>query len=187
MRSSGTPTAAAAHPRSRGENRSMRKTVRVSPGSSPLTRGKRGVRGACDPSTRLIPAHAGKTSFRSVTATPTAAHPRSRGENTGPSPCDSTSRGSSPLTRGKRGWRRKGIDLRRLIPAHAGKTPRGARARQARAAHPRSRGENAEPGTLDRRRLGSSPLTRGKPPWCLLVGLRDRLIPAHAGKTSPCT
>ena len=183
MRSSGTPTAAAAHPRSRGENRSMRKTVRVSPGSSPLTRGKRGVRGACDPSTRLIPAHAGKTSFRSVTATPTAAHPRSRGENTGPSPCDSTSRGSSPLTRGKRGWRRKGIDLRRLIPAHAGKTPRGARARQARAAHPRSRGENRFGDPLPFSPRGSSPLTRGKH-----LPERDRrrhrrLIPAHAGKT----
>ena len=34
-------------------------------GSSPLTRGKRGVRGACDPSTRLIPAHAGKTPLQS--------------------------------------------------------------------------------------------------------------------------
>ena len=183
MRSSGTPTAAAAHPRSRGENRSMRKTVRVSPGSSPLTRGKRGVRGACDPSTRLIPAHAGKTSFRSVTATPTAAHPRSRGENTGPSPCDSTSRGSSPLTRGKLYRACVGRAFQRLIPAHAGKTHvRGLGARRRRA-HPRSRGENHGPGGQEASHLGSSPLTRGKLWQGRLGSCQERLIPAHAGKT----
>ena len=162
MRSSGTPTAAAAHPRSRGENRSMRKTVRVSPGSSPLTRGKRGVRGACDPSTRLIPAHAGKTSFRSVTATPTAAHPRSRGENTGWPVGDFTRPGSSPLTRGKHGAVTVRLNLTGLIPAHAGKTRLATKRDRSSTAHPRSRGENAARGTREAGSGGSSPLTRGK-------------------------
>ena len=31
--------------------------------------------------------------------------------------------------------------------------------------------------------LGSSPLTRGKPPKIPALALEDRLIPAHAGKT----
>ena len=132
-------------------------------GSSPLTRGKlsdahrpRRIHG-------LIPAHAGKTMSR--------LH------------LGSMDMGSSPLTRGKLGDH--GLDRAPdgLIPAHAGKTtPSPNRARSHRA-HPRSRGENGEAGAVIGADLGSSPLTRGKPPP------RDRgrglggLIPAHAGKT----
>ena len=39
---------------------------------------------------------------------------------------------------------------------------------------------NLSPGLA----TGSSPLTRGKPEDELVAGLSDRLIPAHAGKTS---
>ena len=97
-------------------------------------------------------------------------------------------RGSSPLTRGKRAPGRGCRHRRGLIPAHAGKTSGQGRARSRRRAHPRSRGENAE--LMDRYTVqrGSSPLTRGKPD--LRVGglCRLRLIPAHAGKTrSPGT
>ena len=57
-------------------------------------------------------------------------------------------------------------------------SPRG------RAAHPRSRGENAGEPTSASPRTGSSPLTRGKrtvsPPHPGGAGL----IPAHAGKTT---
>ena len=56
---------------------------------------------------------------------------------------------------------------------------------QRRRAHPRSRGENG----MDADRLfaaaGSSPLTRGKPHPPDRHRERDRLIPAHAGKTRP--
>ena len=92
----------AAHPRSRGEN-PVFVTVNVhASGSSPLTRGKRGVvcrgRRRC----RLIPAHAGKTAGSGASAGAGSAHPRSRGENL--EALDATERawGSSPLTRGKR-------------------------------------------------------------------------------------
>ena len=51
-------------------------------------------------------------------------------------------------------------------------------------AHPRSRGENSPRGLPPIPSRGSSPLTRGKP----LAGLNSpyvqRLIPAHAGKTT---
>ena len=53
-------------------------------------------------------------------------------------------------------------------------------------AHPRSRGENGRASAADFHTNGSSPLTRGKhmlPSW---KGPEDRLIPAHAGKTSAC-
>ena len=50
-----------AHPRSRGENEQLAYSDRVIGGSSPLTRGKLGVRGGCRDQRGLIPAHAGKT------------------------------------------------------------------------------------------------------------------------------
>ena len=50
-----------AHPRSRGENNLARARRDKPGGSSPLTRGKRGVAGCAGGGCRLIPAHAGKT------------------------------------------------------------------------------------------------------------------------------
>ena len=91
--------------------------------------------------------------------------------------------GSSPLTRGKLDGHVAHLDGDRLIPAHAGKTSCACRAAAARAAHPRSRGEN-EPAPLRRGiALGSSPLTRGKPLALVPGADHGRLIPAHAGKT----
>ena len=112
-----------AHPRSRGENKVVTRPVTRPAGSSPLTRGKP----APAPTTRLA-----KT-----------AHPRSRGENAPVPDLGDALQGSSPLTRGKPGRglrRRRG---RRLIPAHAGKTPRLGPTSCNNGAHPRSRGENA--------------------------------------------
>ena len=156
-------------------------------GSSPLTRGKLdGIRftGAVP---GLIPAHAGKTPPRGRRSALRRAHPRSRGENARPVSERSRAVGSSPLTRGKHGSGEKQLPASGLIPAHAGKTPGGSRTRVARRAHPRSRGENAEVLEDAGRPQGSSPLTRGKPKLYLGRGCRDRLIPAHAGKTSRST
>ena len=151
-----------AHPRSRGENAGGLVAERWEQGSSPLTRGKRLDRDATGAATRLIPAHAGKTPPPESITTASAAHPRSRGENTS---CGTVSRprtGSSPLTRGKHRDAQRPADSPRLIPAHAGKTIRRHGTRQPYAAHPRSRGEN--PPTFGRSDVGagSSPLTRGK-------------------------
>ena len=70
-----------AHPRSRGENRSIRRPRAGRMGSSPLTRGKRNASRALHIVAGLIPAHAGKTNKTCNKARVTAAHPRSRGEN----------------------------------------------------------------------------------------------------------
>ena len=70
-----------AHPRSRGENAGAAAANDVYGGSSPLTRGKLGCEDRLPGTSRLIPAHAGKTSPRSGTASLPSAHPRSRGEN----------------------------------------------------------------------------------------------------------
>ena len=115
------------------------------------------------------------------------AHPRSRGENGGTIDVYEMPMGSSPLTRGKPwAWGRR-AHAARLIPAHAGKTMGLGTPRSRSAAHPRSRGENGWAARVAQSQGGSSPLTRGK----LLVrrddSATDRLIPAHAGKTRPCS
>ena len=92
--------------------------------------------------------------------------------------------GSSPLTRGKRGRREPTRWVQRIIPAHAGKTPRALPDLQAAGDHPRSRGENARRARKHVNFTGSSPLTRGKQ---LCEGGRAGcvgIIPAHAGKTT---
>ena len=132
-----------AHPRSRGENEGTVDKELSSKGSSPLTRGKRTTHSVPRKEHGLIPAHAGKTTPHTDHTPHTRAHPRSRGENSLVYPATESCSGSSPLTRGKRRDPVRPRVLGRLIPAHAGKTPRAhARASSSRA-HPRSRGENS--------------------------------------------
>ena len=94
-----------------------------------------------------------------------------------------TAAGSSPLTRGKRRIDNRIRRSLRLIPAHAGKTPKAGNPAALSAAHPRSRGENAVARNFSIHRLGSSPLTRGKPLGASGQAFPVGLIPAHAGKT----
>ena len=90
------------------------------------------------------------------------AHPRSRGENVDQFAATPVKMGSSPLTRGKHRPSRALRSRRRLIPAHAGKTPIPAVDTRTTEAHPRSRGENQGFVTSAVTWMGSSPLTRGK-------------------------
>ena len=73
--------ASGAHPRSRGENDGVGLPLPLEAGSSPLTRGKLPNRVNRSTNRGLIPAHAGKTDWPSVSAVLHGAHPRSRGEN----------------------------------------------------------------------------------------------------------
>ena len=73
--------------------------------------------------------------------------------------------------------------MRRLIPAHAGKTLGPGRRTPNERAHPRSRGENLYCGKRGFDGRGSSPLTRGKHDGARHRRGAARLIPAHAGKT----
>ena len=174
-----------AHPRSRGENEKVTGERYPYPGSSPLTRGKPSGLWSVDNTLRLIPAHAGKTVRESTTQNVPWAHPRSRGENLLRWLRVRVARGSSPLTRGKLVTCRAARRCRGLIPAHAGKTWRRGAGRPTRRAHPRSRGENRSTSSFSAGAAGSSPLTRGKLHLRAQQSRRDRLIPAHAGKTGP--
>ena len=71
----------------------------------------------------------------------------------------------------------------RIIPAHAGSTPRVTRARTASGDHPRACGEHAN-GIWHRKRVqGSSPRMRGARLSHEKSPLGSRIIPAHAGST----
>ena len=172
-----------AHPRSRGENQALDPDVLREVGSSPLTRGKPTVWAWVGLGWRLIPAHAGKTRRRGRSRRARWAHPRSRGENSPFSHIVFGVLGSSPLTRGKLRCQATTPGAVGLIPAHAGKTNCRVGCVSHFAAHPRSRGENRPAHTNLGPNLGSSPLTRGKHNFARACVIRERLIPAHAGKT----
>ena len=174
-----------AHPRSRGENLAPSRPYGRPEGSSPLTRGKPLASLSGCEIERLIPAHAGKTIPCDAHLFNTPAHPRSRGENPVLPPTPATSRGSSPLTRGKPAAEETLNEGGGLIPAHAGKTAQRRLSRANSRAHPRSRGENRTRRQKPTTESGSSPLTRGKHPRRLATRSLHRLIPAHAGKTLP--
>ena len=113
-----------AHPRSRGENVEFQRHVGHLAGSSPLTRGKPRHLAPSLGYPGLIPAHAGKTRDKRAAFQVLGAHPRSRGENGGSAYVEAEPVGSSPLTRGKPCRPRTPVARTRLIPAHAGKTPK---------------------------------------------------------------
>ena len=111
-----------AHPRSRGEHARKEHTNDAPPGSSPLARGTQ-IHGELVPFLfRLIPARAGNTTPGMLKLSPTTAHPRSRGEHSGPLWSRAHPRGSSPLARGTRSPTRGKLAAFRLIPARAGNT-----------------------------------------------------------------
>ena len=151
---------------------------------SPLTRGKPRPSSTRRRALRLISAHTGKTPRLSDRSCHVTAHPRSREENIDAWQLPERHVGSSPLTRGKRTLRVTAGILRRLIPAHAGKTVQAENPNSQHRAHPRSRGENRPGGKPQLSTQGSSPLTRGKRSHHGGYDKRRGLIPAHAGKTS---
>ena len=178
-----SPLWRAAYPHSRGENATGMGTDIVGAGSSPLTRGKHGAEPGESLDQGLIPARAGKTDEEPRRGGAQRAHPRSRGENVPVWFRAVSGRGSSPLARGKLASCSFVSTRPRLIPAHAGKTGSLTPHSASQRAHPRSRGENRGRGVWLLLITGSSPLTRGKPTSGSSAGERERLIPAHAGKT----
>ena len=95
-----------------------------------------------------------------------------------------TYRGSSPLARGTRHYRRSSIYGSRFIPAGAGNTTYPARAVPRPPVHPRWRGEHIQWPASNAPPVGSSPLARGTLGRALQVARGDRFIPAGAGNTS---
>ena len=151
-----------AHPRAGGENRAASSQASPASGSSPRGRGKPTLRDRIEPQVGLIPARAGKTVLRATSSEPLRAHPRAGGENAQGAPDHVWPVGSSPRGRGKPSAYCAPVVEGGLIPARAGKTPAGWRARTSLRAHPRAGGENTPRSSRVMSPYGSSPRGRGK-------------------------
>ena len=136
-----------------------------------------------DPADRIIPAHAGQTGRVSPCRNPCSDHPRACGANRYVSPAPMTTCGSSPRMRGKLIRDLDGDHRVRIIPAHAGQTPKARFAIMIFPDHPRACGANLAVRRVDDAVHGSSPRMRGKPAHCRCSWQWRRIIPAHAGQT----
>ena len=155
-------------------------------GSSPRGRGKHGMDLQAVRVLRLIPARAGKTTFRSRTHSNVKAHPRAGGENRPAARTRLRQCGSSPRGRGKQHPDKRRASGHGLIPARAGKTTCTGRSSPSQPAHPRAGGENFRDTLMPALWSGSSPRGRGKRGRSCTPDGTSRLIPARAGKTTWC-
>ena len=146
-------------------------------------RGKLLFRASLTAPFRNIPAHAGKTIFRSSLQDFSREHPRACGENYRATGKSASTAGTSPRMRGKLDFPGDPIIWLGNIPAHAGKTPARCRLIAHAAEHPRACGENWPSISPSGRLHGTSPRMRGKLGGLPHPAEPQRNIPAHAGKT----
>ena len=151
------------HPRIRGEHVNVGPPSLAGVGSSPHTRGARGVVHRRRRPVRIIPAYAGSTPSEPSGRDPGPDHPRIRGEHREFSCHNEGDSGSSPHTRGAR-------------PGDDGRPC-------SRWDHPRIRGEHTGDITANDFVAGSSPHTRGARFEFGDDHLVDGIIPAYAGST----
>ena len=162
----------------------MRPDVALAAGSSPHTRGAPPGPCALARALGIIPAYAGSTAFASSHFALSTDHPRIRGEHALMRPDVALAAGSSPHTRGAPPGPCALARALGIIPAYAGSTaghrPRGG----CPADHPRIRGEHSRRRRIRTPLAGSSPHTRGAPPWRGSGPFGIRIIPAYAGSTN---
>src|SRR4051794_1370419 len=109
-------------PRSRGEDEDRLKSPSSADGSPPLARGGRPRHHRRSHAGRLTPARAGRTPGGRRSSGTSPAHPRSRGEDRGSDLRPGAPAGSPPLARGGPGKPIPGVTTLRLTPARAGRT-----------------------------------------------------------------
>ena len=154
-------TPATVHPRMRGERRKGQRPEPRSFGSSPHARGTRRAAMVLRRGGRFIPACAGNAPTPPVALSPSAVHPRMRGERQTQGQPIPYIHGSSPHARGtptaydprNRAWR--------FIPACAGNASLQKCLICSNAVHPRMRGERVTATFLASSTVGSSPHARG--------------------------
>ena len=110
-------------------------------------------------------------------------HPRSRGEYILARSALPRARGSSPLSRGILNVMSIVCDTSGIIPALAGNTQFDNIVFDYRSDHPRSRGEYTLIDSYQRKKSGSSPLSRGIRPVGYQPTKEEGIIPALAGNT----
>ena len=186
-RSDRDPSARApAHPRSRGDDLLIVKCTEKVDGSSPLAGRRRRAAARRGPRDGLIPARGETTRGVTSSIDRRAAHPRSRGDDTGKVREGMLWDGSSPLA----GRRRPHLPPRRapggLIPARGETTATRSRPRVSPAAHPRSRGDDTMCWCSLPSVCGSSPLAGRRLLVVVFGSLACGLIPAR-GETTWCS
>ena len=134
---------------------------------------------------RIIPAHAGQTTWRSCAASNPADHPRACGANPLGQINVSGFAGSSPRMRGKLPLLQHVLHGERIIPAHAGQTHHRSCPVICYPDHPRACGANVRHRRSRPRQNGSSPRMRGKQGGRRKLEREIRIIPEHAGQTAP--
>ncbi len=157
----------------------------TTPGSSPRARGTPLQALDAGGLARFIPAGAGNTTNSTAVSSPTAVHPRGRGEHNTPESIANGQIGSSPRARGTHHEHPQRRRQPRFIPAGAGNTVVTGEEGGLPAVHPRGRGEHATVTGLAATSAGSSPRARGTHIRWLRIGATDRFIPAGAGNTLP--
>ena len=171
------------HPRSRGVYSDSPRTPATLSGSSPLARGLLRLSGDDAGDVGIIPARAGFTFWPCASTCPAADHPRSRGVYPSSTASGASRTGSSPLARGLRASRLRGLIVGRIIPARAGFTGPHGRSCRRRGDHPRSRGVYYRHLRHPLGDPGSSPLARGLPSAAAASLSSVGIIPARAGFT----
>ena len=130
------------HPRACGANSALRPSNILQSGSSPRMRGKRRCQLSQMARDRIIPAHAGQTTFLNKTLANPADHPRACGANGVWGTFNIRGHGSSPRMRGKPTDKFL-IDIPvKIIPAHAGQTSTPSSLSNHCSDHPRACGAN---------------------------------------------
>ena len=130
------------HPRIRGEHVAWSGVSEALRGSSPHTRGaldREAVRTGID---GIIPAYAGSTSMGNFISIFDPDHPRIRGEHVTRRMPETSTKGSSPHTRGAPPPAHGGGRRPRIIPAYAGSTVVLTLVVSRDQDHPRIRGEH---------------------------------------------
>ena len=152
-------------------------------GSPPRMRGKGppALRRLC--STRITPAHAGKSRRTVEKRRAQWDHPRACGEKNREAMAQIREEGSPPRMRGKVGGKRKEKTMKRITPAHAGKSVTMCRAPHRVWDHPRACGEKTQRAPPGNGALGSPPRMRGKVVRRIRRRHTQGITPAHAGKS----
>ena len=172
------------HPRACGEHLMPGPMVGSLLGSSPRMRGTQLRQHLVRMPAGIIPAHAGNTVKKTVTAAIYGDHPRACGEHSLLPILILIRLGSSPRMRGTPRINQPRISKTGIIPAHAGNTSLCQQKRADKMDHPRACGEHFMFCAYSSAFLGSSPRMRGTLCWHGVVYRHHGIIPAHAGNTS---
>ena len=175
------------HPRACGENISDFSCDNLRDGSPPRMRGKPQTILYASDNFRITPAHAGKTSSLKSVPCGDTDHPRACGENLFLIFGSQLFGGSPPRMRGKLTGVLAVTLLMRITPAHAGKTILVTCSKSFCTDHPRACGENLNFLYIFHEQDGSPPRMRGKHGKAKVESVRERITPAHAGKTGSAT